>query len=278
MEPRAVVPSHTSERRPLPLKERLYRTDAVVLSRMALGEADRILTIFTPRFGKLRVVAKGVRRPTSRLGPHLEYFSKSALMLARGRDLDVVTSAETLDLHLNLRTDLAAFGHASHIAELLLRLTEDRQEQAEAFDLLTRSLKLLDNQVDPFAVTRHFELALLGLLGYRPELYSCVVCRNPIGETPNRFIPARGGFACASCASGDSSGVVVSVNAQKYLRTIDRHGLAAAARLELSADLQTEVELFATTYLRFLAERDLHSLRIWHALDQTGVSPTSTTE
>ncbi len=75
---------------PMPLKERLYRTEAVVLSRMAFGEADRILTIFTPRHGKLRVIAKGVRRPTSRLGPHLEYFAKTSLMLARGRDLDVV--------------------------------------------------------------------------------------------------------------------------------------------------------------------------------------------
>lgn len=245
----------------------MYRTEAVVLSRMALGEADRILTVFTPRYGKLRIIAKGARRPNSKLGPHLEYFTKVSLMLARGRELDTVTAAETIDPHLNLRTDLTAFGHASHIAELLLRLTEDRQEQPAAFDLLTRSLRLLADRVDPFAVTRHFELALLGMLGYRPELYSCVACGNAIAATPNRFIPARGGFVCTACASTDGSGMMLSVNAQKYLRTIDREGLAAAARLTVPADLRAEIERFATSYLRFLSERDLHSLRIWHALE-----------
>lgn len=252
---------------PLPLKERLYKTEAIVLSRMALGEADRILTIFTPRHGKVRVIAKGVRRPTSRLGPHLEYFVKASLMLARGRDLDVVTGAETLELHLNLRTDLAAFGHASHISELLLRLTEDRQELKDPYELLSGSLRLLNEGVDPFAVTRHFELALLGMLGYRPELYSCVVCRREMTEVPNRFIPSRGGMTCPPCVGGDTAGIVLSVNAQKYLRTLDRHGLAAGIRLTVSADLRAEIERFATTYIRFFTERDLHSLRIWHAME-----------
>lgn len=251
----------------VPLKERLYRTDAVVLSRLALGEADRILTIFTPRLGKLRVIAKGARRPTSRLGAHLEYFTEVGLMLARGRDLDTVTSAETIDPHLNLRSNLTAFGHACHIAELLLRLTEDRQEQPAAYDLLARSLRLLDDGVDPFAVTRHFELALLGILGYRPELYQCVICGSPLTETLNRFIPARGGFACDVCRDRETSGMLLSVHAQKYLRTLDRHGLAAAARLVVAPALQAEVERFATTYLRFLTERELNSLRIWHALE-----------
>lgn len=252
---------------PLPLKERLYKTEAIVLSRMALGEADRILTIFTPRHGKVRVIAKGVRRPTSRLGPHLEYFAKVSLMLARGRDLDVVTGAETVELHLNLRTDLAAFGHASHISELLLRLTEDRQELEEPYELLSGSLRLLNEGVDPFAVTRHFELALLGMLGYRPELYSCVTCEQVMPEAPNRFIPSRGGMTCPSCAGGDSAGMMLSVHAQKYVRTLDRHGLAAAIRLTLSAELRAEVERFATTYIRFFTERDLQSLRIWHEME-----------
>ena len=257
---------------PVPLKERLYRTEAIVLSRLAIGEADRILTIFTPAHGKIRVIAKGVRRPRSRLGPHLEYFTKAELMLARGRDLDIVTSAESLDAHLPLRSDLSAFGHASHLAELVLRLTEDRQEQPAAYDLLARSLRLLADGVNPFAVTRHFELALLGILGYRPELYGCVVCGNVIEEAPNRFLPLRGGFACTGCSNSENSGVLLSVNAQKYIRTVDRQGLAAAVRLSLTPELEAEIERFATVYLRFLTERDLHSLRIWHALEHDSSS------
>ena len=86
--------------------ERLYRCEAIVLGRMDLGEADRILTLYSRQHGKLRVIAKGARRPLSRLGPHLEYFSRSQLMLARGRELDVVTGAETQDAHLAIRGDL----------------------------------------------------------------------------------------------------------------------------------------------------------------------------
>lgn len=258
---------NTEQQPARPLKERLYRTDGIILSRTSLGEADRILTIFTQHHGKIRVIAKGARRPSSRLGPHLEYFCRSRLMLAKGRDLDVVTAAETLDHHLALRTDLTAFGHASHIAELLLRLTEDRQEHELVYDLLVGSLRLLSEGVDAFAVTRHFELTLLAALGYRPELYSCVACGNPLEAAAHPFSAARGGFTCLACGQREQHGPAVSVNAQKYLRTLDRHGLAAAARLQIPVELAMELERFATGYFQYLAERDLQSLRVWHAME-----------
>src|SRR5687767_15136381 len=170
---------------PVPLQERLYRTEAIVLSRMDYGEADRILTLYTPHRGKLRVIAKGIRRPLSKLGPHLEYFTRCRLMVARGRELDTITGAETIDHHLHLRDDIDAYGHASHMVELLNRLTEDRQENEPVYDLLARSLKLLTDGVDPFAVTRHYELALLTLLGYKPELYRCVSCQSELAAVSN---------------------------------------------------------------------------------------------
>ena len=251
---------------PIPLNERLYRTEAVVLSRLDYGEADRILTVFTPQRGKLRLIAKGVRRPTSRLGPHLEYFTRCGLMLARGRDLDTVTGAETLDPHLGLRSDLDAFGHASHVAELLLRLTEDRQENGRAYELLVGSLRLFADGVDPFAVTRHFELNLLAALGYKPELYRCAGCEEPLAAVVNAFSPRLGGFLCPLCRTTDASAFPLSVTAQKYLRTLDRQGLAAVARLPVGDGLKTELEGALGGYLRHLTERELHSLRVWHAL------------
>ncbi|MCC6313957.1 MAG: DNA repair protein RecO, partial [Thermomicrobiales bacterium] len=139
---------------PVPLNERLYRTEAIVLRRLDLGEADRIYTIFTPQRGKFRIIAKGARKPLSRLGPHLEYFGRCRLLLAKGRELDVVSDAATIDAHEGLRTNLEAYGHASHLAELLNRLTEDRQEHEAAYDLLASSLRLLSDGVDPWIVTR----------------------------------------------------------------------------------------------------------------------------
>jgi DNA repair protein RecO (recombination protein O) len=248
------------------LKDRLYRTEAIVLGRTDYGEADRILTLYTPKLGKLRVIAKGVRRPNSRLGPHLEYFSRCQLMLAKGRELDVVTSAETIDGHLALRSNLDALGHASHMAELLNRLTEDRQEQEAAFDLLAQSLKLLCDGIDPYVVTRHYELALTKLLGYRPELYSCVGCQRKIEAEPNALSPRLGGLLCQDCLGLDAGARRLSVNAQKFLRVLDRDGLGAALRLKLNAELLREVEFALGSYLRHIAERDLTSLQIWRQL------------
>ena len=250
----------------VPLQERLYRTEAIVLGRMDYGEADRILTVYTPQRGKLRVIAKGVRRPLSRLGPHLEYFTRCQLMVARGRELDTVTGAETLDAFLPLRADLDAFGHASHMAEVLDRLTQDRQESQAAYDLLAGSLRLLADAVDPFAVTRHYELALLTLLGFKPELYRCVSCHGEVTAVANAFSPRLGGVLCPVCRTADAGARVLSLNAQKYLRTLDRHGLAAAARLPLDLGLRAELEGAMGDQLRHLVERDLASLKVWHAL------------
>ncbi len=250
----------------VPLNERLYKTEAIVLSRMDYGEADRIITVYTPQRGKLRVIAKGVRRPTSRMGPHLEYFTRCHLMLAKGRELDVVSGAETVDHHLGLRGDLDAYGHASHMAELLLRMTEDRQENEAAYDLLAKSLKLLADAVDPFAVTRHFELALLALLGFRPELFRCVACQAELTATSNAFSDRMGGLLCPLCRGQDGAARPLTVNAQKYLRLLERDGLAAAARLRLDHELEGELEALLAGYLRHLAERELNSLRVWHAL------------
>ncbi|MBA2598730.1 MAG: DNA repair protein RecO [Chloroflexota bacterium] len=246
--------------------DRLYRCDAIVLARMDFGEADRILTLYSRQHGKLRVIAKGARRPLSRLGPHLEYFSHSRLMLARGRDLDVVTGAETVEAHLAIRDDLDAFGNASHMVEILARLTEDRQENAAVFDLLASSLHLLADGVDAFHVTRHYELALLTLLGYRPQLLHCIECRVALSQAPHPFSPAQGGFLCESCHGRAPATRLVGVDAQKYLRALDRGGLSATVRISIDSPLRDELEGIFGAYLRHIAERDLGSLRVLREL------------
>ena len=250
----------------VPLHEKLYRTEAIVLGRMDFKEADRILTFYAPRHGKFRAIAKGVRRPLSRLGSRLDYFSRVRLDLARGRDLDVVTGVESVDAHLGLHADLDAFGHASHVVEVLNRLTEDRQENEAVYDLLAASLRLLAEGVDPFVVTRHYELALLGLLGYRPELYRCVGCQEEVAAEANAFSDRLGGVLCPRCRGADAGTRLLTVNAQKYLRSLDRRGLAFVARLPRDDGLRAEVEAALAGYLRHLTERDLSSLRVWRAL------------
>ena len=252
-----------------PLNERLYRTEAIVLARMNLGEADRIFTLFTPHYGRLRVIAKGIRKSRSRLGPHMEIFTRCQLNLTRGRDLDVVTSAETVDAYPPLREDLDVLGHASHLVELVARLTEDRQEQEPVYDLLRGSLRLLADGVDPFAVTRHFEFMLLVTLGYRPELYRCLESGEPLEATTNVFSSNRGGMLSMICRGSDPRAVPVSLNTQKYLRELDRNGLSNIVRLRVPAETKRELEAVLGGYLRHLTERDLNSLDVWRQMQRS---------
>ncbi|MGD8605174.1 MAG: DNA repair protein RecO, partial [Anaerolineales bacterium] len=109
-------------------RERVYRTEAVVLRRFNLGEADRLLTLYTLRYGKVKAIAKGVRRPKSRKAGHLEPFTHVQLMLARGRELDIITQAEAMDSYPQLREDLVRIGQASYVIELADAFTVERDE------------------------------------------------------------------------------------------------------------------------------------------------------
>lgn len=251
-----------------PLRERLYQTEAIVLSRRDLGEADRILTLFTPGYGKLSVIAKGSRRAKSRSGPHLDVLSRSTIDLAKGRDLDVVTGAQNIDIHAHLRDDLDAFCAASYLAELVRHLMQEHQEQPAVYDLLKRSLAVVNEGVDPWLVMRYFEFGLLSLLGYKPELYQCVSCGEPISAEIHAWSPTLGGVVCNQCTGIDPGAKSISINAQKYLRTMERAGLGALARLKLSEAEALEVERSLGDTMRHVSERDFGSLRVMSSLRQ----------
>src|SRR5207237_3316586 len=118
---------------------RPYVTDAIVLSRFELGEADRVLTVLTPEYGKLKIIAKGVRRQTSRLGGSLEPFAELRLALARGRTFDVVTQVEVIHPWLRMRDDLVSFGTAEYLAELADGTLEERHASEAVYVLLKRA-------------------------------------------------------------------------------------------------------------------------------------------
>ena len=124
-------------------RPRVYKTEAIVLRTMELGEADRVLSVLTPRLGKLRVIAKGVRRPRSRIGGGLQPFSDVQLVLAVGRTFDVVTSSSLEDPHLGLRNDLHSTAAAWYVVELVDRFVEGAADSHEAFRLLAQALSAL---------------------------------------------------------------------------------------------------------------------------------------
>ena len=248
-------------------REHLYKSEAVVIKRSDLGEADKILTIFTPHFGKLRVVAKGVRKVTSRLAGHVELFTRSQMLLAKARNLDIVTQSETMDAYRPLHDDLSRIAHASYAAELLDALTPDALENYPVYKLTAETLRLLSEDADADRVLRWFELQLLGYMGYAPELGKCVECRNDLAPTVNGFSASLGGVVCASCRRA-GVGRDLSVNALKVLRLMQRNSYAAVSRVRLDPELQAELQGTTQSYITYILERELRST---HFVKITGI-------
>lgn len=249
-------------------RDRSYSTEAIVLDKRSYGEADRILIVFTPHYGRLDLIAKGASKTRSKSGPYLDLCSWVRLELATGRDLDVVRAAQPVRVFANLATDLDRFCHANYLVELVKALTQADEPHRGVFELLTRSLVLLDDGIDTWMVTRHFEMALLNELGYRPQLFECVGCNQQITAQTNAFSYTLGGLLCPNCRDLDPSATPLSVNAQKYLRLMQRDGLAAIARVNPSREERSEVEHVTETYVRFVADRDIRSLRTLRSLYQ----------
>ncbi len=145
---------------------RSYKVEAIVLKRSNIGEADRLLTVFSRDYGKLRLVAKGIRRLTSRKKGHLELFNRVKLQIASGKNLDLITEAETVDSFPRLRRNLNRVRIAYLLLELVDKLTAENQEHADVYQLLLDNLSRLDSQQAPPDLIEKFETNLLSVLGF----------------------------------------------------------------------------------------------------------------
>lgn len=250
-------------------RDRIYRTEAIVLSRFDLGETDRVFTLLTRDRGKIRAVAKGARRPTSKLAPSLEYFSRCRLILSRGRDLDVITSVDVIERREALGERVSAFSHACHLAEVTGRLVPEGQEAPEVYQLLSAALTELERPGELWVLARWYEMALLAVTGYRLELYRCAVCGNDLKAEPNKLGIQTGGVLCPNCWTTDANARVMSVNVQKVLRSLDRNGMGELRRITVDPVLASEIEATLAIYIRSIAERDFASLRVLREIRET---------
>jgi DNA repair protein RecO (recombination protein O) len=243
-------------------RARLYKTEAIVLRSMDLGEADRVLTVLTPRLGKLRIIAKGIRRPRSRLGGGLEPFSDVHLVLAIGRTFDVVTQAALEDPHLGLRNDLHSTAAAWYLVELADRFCEGSADSHQAFVLLAQALAGLDAapvDVSREVIARWFELHLLDAMGFRPELSQCLECGAQIGPDGNGFSAVAGGVLGPECMHTALGARPISADALKVMRHLQRSALSDVLRLHLPSAVQHEVERLLHDNVSAVLERELRS-------------------
>lgn len=236
-------------------RERTYITETIILRRSDFQEADRRLTLLTPDRGRLNVIAKGVRRPASRMAGHLELFTLAKVFVVRRRSLDLVVQAETVQVFPELRTDLSRLPYAYQAVETAHILVQEEVEAHAEFVLLVKVLGALATSAALPLVLAAYKLQLLATLGYQAQLQACARCGNPLSDDGNRLRPDSGGVVCAAC--GGVSGLPITVRAIKCLRWLAQEPLQTVERLQADSATTAQLEQTADTFVRYVAEQDL---------------------
>ena len=242
-------------------RERSVRTEGIILRRRDFGESDRILVVFTRKLGRISGLAKGARKPSSRISGHLELFSRGTFLVSRGRNLQIITQAETIESYDHLRENLSGIGLGSYIVELVDAVTMEEGSNVKLFDLLATALQALDSGLEPAIVTHYFELHLLGLTGFQPEFFICVECGDTIIEQDQYLSGELGGVICPKCIGGVGEVNIrpVSIRILKYLRHFQRSSLQDLLALNIPPDVQIGLEEVIRYYLNHTLEGSLNS-------------------
>ncbi len=256
-------------------KPRVYKTEAVVVRQSPLGEADRIVTMLSPKHGQVRAVAKGVRRSTGRLTGHLELLNRVEVSVAEGRNLDVVTEAQCLDGYPVLRNDLDRVSAGMFLAELAdgFAMPEGHgppdAQGREMYELLVRTLSRLESGEPVERLLPYFQIRVLALSGLAPALSVCVECGRPLEQRTHVYSADAGGIACPNCVtSAPGPFLSVSVGAIKLLRFYQSRTLDEAVELEVPRDVLDEVDKVLDAHLRHHLDREGRSGRFLKALDR----------
>ncbi len=249
-------------------RERTYRTESIILRRTDFGEADRLLTLFSREYGKIRAIAKGARKPQTRKAGHVELFMRTNFLIAKGKNIDIITQAELVEAYGALREDLVRTTYASYIVELLDRFTADEDRDLHKYNLLAEGLGWFATSDNMLLAARFYELRLLSLAGFQPQLFNCVSCGEAIQEQDQFFSAELGGLLCPNCQTADRRAKSISSVAVKVLRYLQTHNWETVKALQLRRELHSELEDVMHYYLIYLLERELKSVDFLQRLRQ----------
>ncbi len=255
----------------------LMKTPAITLKSRRWGEADRIVTFYSLRFGKLRAVARGARRMKSRFGSALEPFVHCNLNLFEkpGDSLYRVTQADIRQPFTGLREDLARMGGAARMVNLVSAVTREGDAEPRLYETLLEGLRCLHDGADPDLIPLLFQIRLLADTGFRPQTDHCTLCGKVESMEAAMFLPRSGGLVCGACASRQPSpSLRLSRGAWAALRQASRMAPSLLVRLRLTGSIREELEAATESFVQVVTGTRLPPLDFL-AADSPG--PTSGT-
>ena len=238
-----------------------------MLRQAPLGEADLLLSLLTPHRGKLRAVARGARRLTSRMVGHLEPLTRVDLAVAQGRSLDVISQVQVVDSFRALKGDLEATSRGIYVAELADGFAAEGSDNPLLYSLVCEVLRLLGEPSASDILLRYFELQLLKLSGFLPELGVCVECRRVPDPGKHLFSPDGGGLLCDECKPSGARLMPLSREALEMLRLLVDARPQHAWRLRVTPGLEGQLKALLGATMRYWLDRDIRSAHFLELVD-----------
>ncbi len=237
----------------------LYKTEGVVLKSIDFGEADKIVTFYTSQQGKVRAVAKGGRRLKSGFGASLELLTYNDLTFykSENRDLATLSQCKIQESFSPLREDLEKIAYAFYLAELVSEMAQEAN--LPLFNLLLKTLYLFREGYDKKILIQAFALQMLHLVGYKPSLETCLICKEKIKEQKDlKFSIFRGGIICSKCGGG--KGRAISPPAVGIMRQFLKMEIEKIGRLKVPENIFQEIKGILNIYIHYHLEKRLKSL------------------
>jgi len=242
----------------------IIKTRGIVIRKVNFGEADRILTIMTADRGKIRAIAKGVRRPRAKLAGWLDMFAYNEFQLAEGRNLDIVVSANKVQSGFAKATpDLRQTGLMYYVCELVDKLLEETHEVAGVFPLFEETLSAIADKAVPLEIAKtYFEIRLLTILGFAPELYRCVVSGEELNGAEKLYFSHRLGGVFCDGKNQDDFAPEISKDGIKLLRLLQRYPLEAIRKVKVDNETAEEVSRLMSEFVEYTTDRKIKSLEV----------------
>ena len=249
-----------------------FTTEGIVLKQFDLGEADKIITFFTRDQGKLRAVAKGVRKSKSPISGLVLPFSYNQINIYRGRSLDRINQIKNIYPFSPLREDLLKMAYASFMAELVERVGMENDPNQPLFSLLLSSFhQLLKLEQGISFIDLFFKIKVLNIIGFKPQLAKCVLCAKPVTtSSQNYFNIKQGGIICASCSSRENDYTQITGEAAEILKSLFNSGFGSFKNLRISAAAENQLNHLIDNFILYHLDLKLKSLEFLNMIKKMG--------
>ncbi|SOC20881.1 DNA replication and repair protein RecO [Ureibacillus xyleni] len=223
----------------------LNKWEGIVIKSRSYGESNKIVTLMTREVGKVAVMARGAKKPTSRLAGVTQTFMHAMYMVQRTSGMGTLQQGEHISSMRNLQTDIVSTAYASYIVELIDRLVEEGRPEPFAYDVLHQALHAIEEGYDPEAIALFVDWKLLPYTGVQPILHACAVCGEVAGEFAFSF--SQGGFLCHRCFHVDPYIIRLSPRQLKLIRMFYSVPIDQVGKLELKRETKQFIKKIVTT-------------------------------